>query len=102
MVEHVVEILGFWFLGSMILGALLVTKIQLAAMSRADIPADQRSPFCLYVDEFQNFATDSFAGILSESRKYRLCLVLAHQYIGRLVTAGGAVGVSTDQPAGRS
>jgi hypothetical protein len=67
-----------------ILGALLVTKIQLAAMSRADIPADQRSPFYLYVDEFQNFATDSFATILSEARKYGLNLTVANQYIAQM------------------
>jgi hypothetical protein len=67
-----------------ILGALLVTKIQLAAMSRADMPADQRSPFYLYVDEFQNFATDSFATILSEARKYGLNLTVANQYIAQM------------------
>jgi hypothetical protein len=67
-----------------ILGALLVTKIQLAAMSRADIPAEQRSPFYLYVDEFQNFATDSFATILSEARKYGLNLTVANQYIAQM------------------
>lgn len=67
-----------------LLGALLVTKIQLAAMSRADIPAEQRSPFYLYVDEFQNFATDSFATILSEARKYGLNLTVANQYIAQM------------------
>lgn len=68
-----------------ILGAFLVTKIQLAAMSRSDIPniADRR-PFYLYVDEFQNFATDSFATILSEARKYGLNLTVANQYIGQM------------------
>ncbi len=68
-----------------ILGAFLVTKIQLAAMSRSDIPniADRR-PFYLYVDEFQNFATDSFATILSEARKYALNLTVANQYIGQM------------------
>ncbi|MEK7555011.1 MAG: type IV secretion system DNA-binding domain-containing protein [Patescibacteria group bacterium] len=71
---------------SALLGAMLITKIQLAAMERVRIPEDDRKDFYLYVDEFQNFATDSFAGILSESRKYRLCLILAHQYIGQLVT----------------
>lgn len=69
-----------------ILGALLVTKIQLASMSRADIPASQRSPFYLYVDEFQNFATDSFATILSEARKYGLNLTVANQYIAQMPT----------------
>jgi len=67
-----------------LLGALLVTKIQLAAMSRADIPAEERSPFYLYVDEFQNFATDSFAVILSEARKYGLNLTVANQYIAQM------------------
>ncbi len=68
-----------------ILGSFLVTKIQLAAMSRSDIPniADRR-PFYLYVDEFQNFATDSFATILSEARKYALNLTVANQYIGQM------------------
>ena len=67
-----------------LLGALLVTKIQLAAMSRADIDASERSPFYLYVDEFQNFATDSFATILSEARKYGLNLTVANQYIAQM------------------
>ncbi len=68
-----------------ILGAMLVTKIQLAAMSRADIPKiEDRRPFYLYVDEFQNFATDSFAVILSEARKYGLCLTVANQYINQM------------------
>ncbi len=70
---------------SALLGAMLITKIQLAAMERVRIPEDQRKDFYLYVDEFQNFATDSFAGVLSEARKYRLNLVIAHQYIGQLV-----------------
>lgn len=67
-----------------LLGALLVTKIQLGAMSRADIPANERAPFYLYVDEFQNFATDSFATILSEARKYGLNLTVANQYIAQM------------------
>jgi hypothetical protein len=68
-----------------ILGAMLVTKIQLAAMSRADIPRlEDRKPFYLYVDEFQNFATDSFAVILSEARKYGLNLTIANQYISQM------------------
>jgi type IV secretory pathway TraG/TraD family ATPase VirD4 len=68
-----------------LLGALLVTKIQMAAMSRADIPAEERIPFYLYVDEFQNFATDSFATILSEARKYALNLTVANQYIAQML-----------------
>ncbi|MDO4979053.1 MAG: type IV secretion system DNA-binding domain-containing protein [Candidatus Saccharibacteria bacterium] len=68
-----------------ILGAFLVTKIQLAAMSRSDIPnVEDRRPFYLYVDEFQNFATDSFAVILSEARKYGLNLTVANQYIAQM------------------
>jgi len=71
---------------SAILGAMLITKIQLAAMERIRIPEEDRQDFYLYVDEFQNFATDSFVNILSEARKYRLNLTIAHQYIGQLVT----------------
>lgn len=67
-----------------ILGAMMVTKIQLAAMGRADMPESQRRPFYLYVDEFQNFATDSFAVILSEARKYGLNLTVANQYISQM------------------
>lgn len=66
---------------SALLGAMMITKIQLAAMSRVDTPEAERKDFYLYVDEFQNFATDSFANILSEARKYRLNLIIAHQYI---------------------
>ncbi|MCK4553515.1 type IV secretion system DNA-binding domain-containing protein [Candidatus Parcubacteria bacterium] len=69
---------------SALLGAMMVTKIQLASMSRVDIEEEQRKDFYLYVDEFQNFATDSFADILSEARKYRLNLIIAHQYIEQL------------------
>lgn len=69
---------------SALLGSMLITKIQLAAMSRVDVPELERRDFFLYVDEFQNFATDSFANILSEARKYRLSLILAHQYILQL------------------
>lgn len=69
---------------SMLLGALLITKLQLAAMSRVDIPEAERKDFFLYVDEFQNFATESFAHILSEARKYRLALILGHQYVSQL------------------
>lgn len=67
-----------------ILGALMVTKIQLAAMSRANIAQTERRPFYLYVDEFQNFATDSFAVILSEARKYGLNLTVANQYVAQM------------------
>ena len=67
-----------------ILGALMVTKIQLAAMGRADMALEDRRPFYLYVDEFQNFATDSFAVILSEARKYGLNLTVANQYVAQM------------------
>ena len=71
-------------LNAKLLGMIFVMKFQAAAMSRADTPEDQREDFCLYVDEFQNFSTDSFASILSEARKYRLNLIVANQYIGQL------------------
>lgn len=71
-----------------LLGGMIVTKIQLAAMGRVEIPQEERSDFYLYVDEFQNFATESFAHILSEARKYRLNLILAHQYINQLIFDG--------------
>ncbi len=70
---------------SKLLGGMLITKIQLAAMSRVDILEEDRKDFYLYVDEFQNFVTDSFATILSEARKYRLNLIVTNQYIGQLV-----------------
>lgn len=67
-----------------LLGAMLITKLQLAAMHRVDIPEDQRLDFYLYVDEFQNFATESFIKILSEARKYRLNITLANQYMAQI------------------
>ena len=67
-----------------LLGMIFVMKFQQAAMSRQDIPEDQRQDFCLYVDEFQNFATDSFESILSEARKYRLNLIVANQFMTQL------------------
>jgi len=69
---------------SALLGAMILTKIQLAAMSRADIPEHERNDFYLYVDEFQNFATEAFANILSEARKYHLSIILANQYIEQI------------------
>ncbi len=69
---------------SALLGAMMITKFQLDAMSRADILEKDRRDFYLYVDEFQNFATDSFATILSEARKYRLNLTMANQYIEQM------------------
>lgn len=67
-----------------LLGSMIVTKLYMAAMSRVEIPEKERKDFYLYVDEFQNFATDSFGDILSEARKYRLDLIVAHQYIEQL------------------
>jgi len=71
-------------LNSKLLGMIFVMQFQAAAMSRANIPEEQRRDFSLYVDEFQNFSTDSFATILSEARKYRLSLIVANQFIGQL------------------
>ncbi len=70
---------------SSLLGLIMVSKIQMAAMARADIPKEQRVDFYTYIDEFQNYTTDSIAVILSEARKYKLDLILAHQYINQLV-----------------
>jgi type IV secretory pathway TraG/TraD family ATPase VirD4 len=67
-----------------LMGALLVAQFQLAAMARADTSENERRDFHLYVDEFQSFASDAFISILSEARKYRLCLTLSHQYIDQL------------------
>jgi ribosomal protein S10 len=67
-----------------LLGLILVAKLQMAAFTRADIPEPERKDFYLYIDEFQNFVTPSIATILSEARKYRLNLVMAHQYMGQL------------------
>lgn len=71
-----------------LLGLIVVTKLQMAAMARADMPEDQRKDFFLYIDEFQNFVTPSIATILSEARKYRLDLILAHQYMSQIVDNG--------------
>ena len=71
-----------------LLGMIFVNKIQVAAMRRQQMPKEERVPFYLYVDEFQNFITDSFENILSEARKYRLGLIIAHQYIDQLIKDG--------------
>ncbi|MBD3269910.1 type IV secretion system DNA-binding domain-containing protein [Candidatus Peregrinibacteria bacterium] len=71
-------------LNTQLLGLVLVARIQMAAMSRVDIPESERHDFYLYVDEFQNFSTDSFCSILSEARKYHLALIMANQYIKQL------------------
>ena len=67
-----------------LLGSLLATQFQLAAMARVNVPEAERRDFYLFIDEFQNFSTDAFASILAEARKYRLCLTLSHQYIDQL------------------
>src|SRR5258708_11200706 len=67
-----------------LLGSLLTTQFQLAAMRRCDQPETERRDFHLFIDEFQNFSTDVFASILAEARKYRLCLTLSHQYLDQL------------------
>src|SRR3989339_89353 len=74
---------------SALLGAMIITKIQLAAMSRIDIPESERRPFFLYIDEFQNFSTGSFTKIFAEARKYGLGLTLAHQYVEQLAKEEG-------------
>jgi len=71
-------------INSNLLGLVIISKIQVAAFSRADITEEQRKDFYLYVDEFQNFTTDTFATILAEARKYRLCLNITNQYFAQL------------------
>lgn len=78
-----------------LLGLIIVSKIQMAALSRADMREADRKDFYLYVDEFQNFITDTFSSILSEARKYRLGLNIAHQYLGQLETQAGAQGAGS-------
>jgi hypothetical protein len=95
---------------SNLLGALLVSQFHLAALKRAAMPEPERQDFHLFVDEFPSFATDSFASILSESRKYHLSLVLAHQYLGQLReeirdavfgNVGTMIAFRTGEPDGR-
>lgn len=74
---------------SALLGAMLVTKIHLASMERVNIPEEERRDFYLYVDEFQSFVNESFATILAEARKYRLSLIIAHQYMAQLTGDAG-------------
>ena len=81
-------------LNAQLLGLIFVSKISMAAMSRADIPEDLRKDFYLYVDEFQNFATDTFGEILSEARKYHLALIMAHQFIAQIGGSGDKSGKS--------
>lgn len=79
---------------SNLLGLIIVSKLQMAALTRTDIAESQRKDFYLYIDEFQNFITDSVATILAEARKYKLNLILAHQYIGQLTEGSGPEGKS--------
>ncbi len=84
-------------LNAQLIGMIMVSKMQMAAMSRVDIEEEDRKDFYLYVDEFQNFVTDSFASILSEARKYRLGLIIAHQYISQITKMqGGGKGSHED------
>lgn len=84
-------------LNAQLLGMVMVAKLQMSAMSRVDTPEEDRLDFYMYVDEFQNFVTDSFASILSEARKYRLNLIIAHQYISQITKLrGGGKGTSED------
>ena len=84
-------------LNAQLLGMIMVAKLQMSAMSRVDTPEEDRLDFYMYVDEFQNFVTDSFASILSEARKYRLNLIIAHQYISQITKLkGGGKGTSED------
>lgn len=85
-------------INSQLLGLIFVNKLQMAAMGRVDVPEDQRPNFWLYVDEFQNFATDAFATILSEARKYHLGLIIAHQYIGQLTHSSSPEGGAREDP----
>ena len=71
-------------INSSLLGLIITGKLAMAAFSRIDIPQEERKDFYLYMDEFQNFATESISTILSEARKYRLCLIISHQFIGQL------------------
>ena len=76
-----------WSLNAQLLGLIFVSKLNMAAMARADMPEKDRKEFYLYVDEFQNFATETFWEILSEARKYRLALIMAHQFIAQINSA---------------
>jgi len=78
-----------------LLGLIIVSKLQMAALSRADQKESERKDFYLYVDEFQNFITDAFSSILSEARKYKLNLIVAHQYLGQLEQQAGAQGAAS-------
>jgi len=84
-------------LNAQLLGLIFVSKVNMAAMSRADMPEEDRKDFYFYVDEFQNFATDTFWDILSEARKYKLSLIMAHQYIAQI--GGAQKSAKSDKPS---
>jgi len=85
-----------WSLNAQLLGLIFVSKVNMAAMSRADMPEEERKDFYMYVDEFQNFATETFWEILSEARKYHLALIMAHQFIAQIWWSGAPKG---DKPS---
>lgn len=85
-----------WALNAQLLWLIFVSKVNMAAMSRADMPESERKDFYMYVDEFQNFATEAFGEILSEARKYHLALIMAHQFIAQI---GGQGGQKSDKPS---
>ena len=82
---------------SNLLGLIIVAKLQMAALSRTNRPEEQRADFYLYLDEFQNFITDSIATIVAEARRSRLTLTLAHQYLGQLAEGGGVENKKYDE-----
>jgi len=86
-------------LNAQLLGLVFVSKVNIAAMSRADMPESERKDFYLYVDEFQNFATDTFGEILSEARKYHLGLIMAHQFIAQIGGSGEKYKSSWNKPS---
>ena len=88
-----------WELNAQLLGMIIVSKVYNSAMARASMEMKDRKDFYLYVDEFQNFVSGTFADILSEARKYRLGLIMAHQYIAQLETKGGDGGGKADVKA---
>lgn len=82
---------------SRLLGMIIVAKIQMGAFARASQPEKERVPFYFYIDEFQNYVTEAIESILSEARKYRLSLNIAHQYIDQLESSGGMSGGGSDK-----
>ena len=87
---------SLWDINSQLLWMVMVSKMQMAAMARDKIPKEERTDFFLYIDEFQNYVTDSIESILSEARKYRLSLNVAHQYLGQLEKSDALTKSSTN------